>query len=47
MAADLAVDVIVRSDGHNGDVHGALAVPTRQTLLVVHVALDVHFLSLK
>ncbi len=40
VAADLAVYLVVRPDGHGGDVHGALARPAAQALLVVGPPLD-------
>ncbi len=46
LAADLAVDLVVRPDGHDADVHRALAVVAAQALLVVHAALDVHLFRL-
>ena len=47
MAADLAVDLVVRPDGHVGDVDRPAAVAAGHALLVVHPALDVHFFGLR
>lgn len=47
VAADLAIDIIVRPDGHYGDVNRPAAVAARQALLVINPALDVDLLGLK
>ena len=47
VAADLAVDLLVGADAHEGDVEVALAVAAGQALLVVHLVVDVHLLGLK
>jgi len=42
VAADAAVEVVVRPDGRDGDVYGPAAVLARHALLVVEPALDLH-----
>ena len=45
LAADVAVDVVVRTNGRNVDTDWTIALGTRHALLMIQTALDLHLFS--